>query len=84
MLTSFSSLISLKEGGRGYGEPKQPPPPAPQVVEPGAAGPPCPTAAGGCPALPLCGTGASKPLGFLWASSPPSSDQQQALPVTPS
>lgn len=52
--------------------------------EPGAAGLPCPTAAGGSPAPPLWGTDGSKPLGFLWKSSPPSSDPQQALPVTPS
>lgn len=52
--------------------------------EPGAAVPPCPTAAGGSPASPLWGTDASKPLGFLWESSPPSSDPQQALPAAPS
>lgn len=52
--------------------------------EPGAAGPPCPTAAGGSPASPLWGKDASKPLRFLWESSPPSSDPQQALPATPS
>lgn len=52
--------------------------------EPGAAGPPCPAAAGGSPASPRWGTAVSKPLGFLWESSPPSPDPQQALPVTPS
>lgn len=52
--------------------------------EPGAAGLLCPTAAGGSLASPLSGTDASKPFGFLWESSPPSSDPQQALPATPS
>lgn len=55
--------------------------PARLQPEPGAAGPPCPAAAGGSPASPRWGTAVSKPL---WESSPPSPDPQQALPVTPS
>lgn len=55
----------------------------PPQVAAGAAGPPCPAAAGSSRPPPRWGTAASQPLGLLWESSPRSPDPQQALPAPP-